>query len=166
MSTSLKQTTANFDVWLSAAGAPRKVPIGFAYYTYAPQDDNYTTIADNTLWTLPYSMTYTPKFATSILQIEWVTQLRTVASGGASLQIYKDGTLIPTSGGAYENVDMFYKTDAVNHHMNYRGRQWVTAGTTNTVTFTATVRNYGWGGTFEFSNGWGQHMVMVTEYAN
>lgn len=166
MSAKLLQNTANFDVWVDSSGATRKTPIGFGHTRYNTNDDSYTTIADNTLYTLPYTLTYTPKYASSVLQIEWVCQLRTINSSGAALQIYKDGVLIPTSGGVYENADMFYKGDAVNHHLNYRGRQWVTAGTTNPITFSAMVRNFGWGGTFEVSYGWGYHQVMVTEFSS
>lgn len=166
MSTQLSQSSAKFDIWTNSAGVVRKTPIGFAYTRYNTGDDSYVTVADSTLYTLPYTLTYTPKYSNSLLQVEWVCQMRTIASGGASLQIYKDGTLIPTSGGAYENADMFYKTDAVNHHMNYRGRQWVTADTTNPITFSGKVRSWGWGGTFEVSYGWGQHMIMVTEFSN
>lgn len=166
MSTQLHQSSAKFDLWYDTTGNIRKTPIGFAYNRYNTGTDSYTTVADNTLYTLPYTLTYTPKYATSILQIEWVAQMRTIASSGASIQLYKDGVLIPTSGGAYENADMYYKSDAVNHHLNYRGRQWVAAGTTNPITFSATVRSFGWGGTFEVSYGWGQHMVMVTEFSS
>lgn len=166
MSTQILQNTANFDLWTNSSGVTRKTPIGFAYNRYNTNDDSYTTVADNTLYTLPYTLTYTPKYSNSTLQIEWVAQLRTINSSGAALQIYQDGVLIPTSGGAYENVDMFYKGDAVNHHLNYRGRQWVTAGKTTPIVFSAMVRNFSWGGTFEVSYGWGQHMVMVTEFSN
>lgn len=166
MSVKLLQNSAMFDVWQNSSGVTRKTPIGFASTRYNTGDDSYTTVADNTSYTLPYTLSYTPKYSNSILQIEWVCQMRTIASGGAYLQIYKDGVLIPTSGGAYENADMFYKTDAVNHHINLRGRQWVTADTTNAITFSGRVRNQGWGGTLEVSYGWGQHMVMVTEFSS
>ena len=166
MSIKLSETSANFDVWNTTAGVIRKTPIGFAYNRYNTGDDSYTTVADNTLYTLPYTLTYTPKYASSILQIEWVCQMRTINSAGAALQIYRDGVLIPTSGGAYENVDMFYKGDAINHHLNYRGRQWVTAGSTNPTTFSAMVRSFSWGGTFEVSYGWGQHLAFVTEFSS
>lgn len=155
-----------FDVWQNSSGVNRKTPIGFTSTRYNTNDDSYTTVADSTLYTLPYTITYTPKYSDSILQIEWCAQLRTINSSGATIQIYKDGVLIPSSGGAYENADMFYKLDQVNHHMNYRGRQWVTAGTTNPVTFSCKVRNFGWGGTFEVSYGWGMHMAMVTEFSS
>lgn len=163
MTTKLGDGIAYFDNWADAAGVKRKTIVGFGYAKWTSPDDGYVAIANGTTYQSPVSLTYTPKFANSILVIRQVEQIRYVEGQGCLMQLFRDGVQVPAYYHMSGNTAFFYKGDSVNHHWNLRGSITVPANNTNATTFTSKVGSV-WGAG-EFSRGWGDHSMFLLEVA-
>lgn len=163
MSTSIGNGVAKFDNWNDSAGNKRKTVVGFGYAKWVSPDDGYVAISNGAYYTTPLSLTYTPKFSTSLLVITVVNQVRCITGAGAVIRLHRNGTLISPWYNNGGNIGFFYKGDTINHHMNLRGRMVTPANSTSATTFTTSVGGI-WGST-EFSRGWGDHSIFVMELA-
>lgn len=159
----LQNGYAQFNAWQDSSGVARNNIIGFAYTAFRYGNDNYPAISDNVEYACGTNITYTPKFASSKLMVVSVDQTRMQTAGGMNYRIKRDGTYVGINP-TYYSEDMYYKSDAVNHHINLRSRVIVPANNTNATTFSAWMISHGWGAG-EFSNGWGDHAIYVWEIA-
>jgi hypothetical protein len=148
----------------SGAVLPLNLPassiVGFIQTTIQPSNDSYTNIAADTDYQTQLSLTYTPKFANSLLYIHAEHQCRMVAAYAMSGKIRRDGSNV---NGSYNRGDLYfdYKGDQVNHHNNVVCDTVTTANNTNATTFTMWVQPYG--GIGEVNNGWGNRFMYIME---
>jgi hypothetical protein len=135
--------------------------VGFAYNAWQPANDNYVSIAADTDYQTQVTITYTPKFANSLLWIHAEHQCRRVAAYAMSGKIRRDGNNV---NGSYNRGDLYfdYKGDQVNHHDNVLCNAVTTANNTNATTFTLWVQPYG--GIGEVANGWGNRIMWIMEF--
>lgn len=142
------------------ASMPAGSIVGYAYQIVQPSNDNYVSIADGVEYQTQLSITYTPKFANSLLYIHAEHQCRMVAAYAMSGKIKRDGTNV---NGSYNRGDLYfdYKGDQVNHHNNVLCHTVTTANNTNPTTFTMWVQPYA--GIGEVNNGWGNRFMYVME---
>jgi hypothetical protein len=159
-------SSAKFDKWYFSNGNPVRTVIGFqtALFRRGAGDDSYITIANNSEYDTPISITYTPKSPDSLLFIHGTTQIRIIDNLGMHLGIKRDGNKIAANYNL-SAMDFFYKGESVNHHNNMQALAWVPAVTTAPSTFWLWVRTHTSGGSGELSNGWGQHVIQITEFA-
>lgn len=155
-------SVAKFDQWQSTAGTPRKTVINIQEYLYPSTNDAYTTVAADTDWNTPITITYTPLYATSTLLIEGSCQFRCSPSYGVVVGIKRDGNKIQGSNNRGGLLFM-YKEMTTNHHYQCSVKASVLAGSTAATTFTVFVNPYN--GSGDFSAGWGNNSIRVMEVA-
>jgi hypothetical protein len=158
----LGDNTAFFDRWLDESGVPRRAVLGFDFATFRPGNDGYVAVGDGVIYQTPVSITYTPRSSTSILLVHSIEQVRIIGALGARLLLRRDGVFIPST--IYSTTDFFYKGSTINHHVNLRARIQVNSNNTNPTTFNAVF--IPWGGSGEYSNGWGDHFMYIMEIEN
>ena len=109
------------------------------------------------------SVTIAPTSATSKLFVEFVGNAKfNSGSGddGVTFKIYRDGSPLNLNAGDC----LLYRSDAnfQNHHMPCCITHYVTAGSTNSTTFTIFFNN-SWGGVGYLSRDWGFNQFTVME---
>jgi hypothetical protein len=109
------------------------------------------------------SVTIVPTSSTSKLFVEFVGNGKfNSGSGddGVTFKIYRDGTQLNSNAGD----SLLYRSDANgnNHHMPCCITHYVTAGSTNSTTFTLFFCNQ-WGGIGYISRDWGFNQFTVME---
>lgn len=134
--------------------------VGYASYLTQPANDNYTTISADTDYQTQVSLSYTPKFANSLLLIHAEHQVRIINALGGTLGIKRDGVYI---NGSFNRSSLIfvYKGDTVNHHYQLQCETVVTANSTSPQNFVLWFNPYG--GTGEVNNGWGNRMMWIME---
>ena len=154
---------AKFDDWQNTAGIRQKTVLGFGYYHFPSTVDTYISISGDTDYDTAITLTYTPKYSNSLLYVYGTAQTRMNSGAvGMSGGIKRDGTKqIPNLNVGGQ--DFFYKTNTTNFHYNIRSNIVVTANSTASTTFLVWVRPYG--GTGEWSYGWGQNFICLFEIA-
>lgn len=154
---------AKFDIWQNTAGIGQQTVIGFGYYHYPSTADTYISISGDTDYDTAISVTYTPKYSSSLLYVYGTAQTRMNSGAlGMSMGIKRDGTKQRPNlnvGGQ----DFFYKSTTTNFHINVRSNIVVNANAAASTTFTVWVRPYG--GTGEWNYGWGQNFICLFEIA-
>ena len=151
------------DVWQNTAGVPYGTVLGYNSYFYPSVNDNYVVISGDTDYDTSVSVTYSPKFASSILVVQAALHTRMNGAFGMSLGIKRDGTKQLGNYNVAGN-DFYYKSASTNHHHTMNATIKVSANTTAATTFTVWMRPYsGGGGSGEWSQGWGQSFIQVWE---
>jgi hypothetical protein len=136
--------------------------VQFVDFRLPSVSDSYTNIAADTAFQTPISVTITPRFANSKLVVHGEAHTRSIAAIGTTLAIRRDGTVINGSLN-YGSLNFFYKSDAVNHHLQMAGNTSVIAGNTSATTFTVWITPYA--GIGEWNTGWGTNYIQVWEIA-
>ena len=134
--------------------------INYADNRIASTNDTYITIAADTVYDTPVSITYTPISASSKLHIKCQCQSRIIAALGVSAGIKRDGTAIGSSFNM-SCLSFLFKGDSVNHHYDVHCKISVSANSTSATTFTMFIQPYG--GIGEFNYGWGNMFIQVWE---
>jgi hypothetical protein len=162
-------STLRFDKWLDSGGEPQETIINMASTVYRQGSDSYTTISDGTIYATPLSITYTPKYANSLLYVYATVHTRAIGAYGMLGGIRRNPGTGTFSDIEYGNsngyggwhMDFFYKGSQVNHHRNLQMRAVVPALNTSANVFTVFLAP--WSGTGEYSMGWGGHRIEVWE---
>ena len=162
-------STLRFDKWLDSGGVPQETIINMASTVYRQGTDSYTTVADGTTYATPLSITYTPKYANSLLYVYATAHIRAVNALGMTGGIRRNpgtGTfsdIVYGNGNDYRNfnMDFFYKGGSVNHHNNMQMRCVVPALNTSANVFNVWISP--WSNTGEWSRSWGQHYIQLWE---
>ena len=134
--------------------------INYADTRIASVNDDYVTIAADTVYDTPVSITYTPISASSKLHIKCQCQSRIINATGVSSGIKRNGTAINGSSNR-SCLSFFYKGDSVNHHYDIHCQTSVSANSTSATTFTMFIQPLD--GTGEFNYGWGNMFIQVWE---
>ena len=151
---------AKFDIWQNTAGTPQTTIVGYGSYFYPSVNDNYVSIASNTEYDTSVSVTYTPKFSTSILVVQAAIHTRLSPAYGMSMGIKRDGAK-QLGNFNLSASDFFYKGGTTNNHKNMHATIRVNANATTATTFSIWIRPYE--GIGEWSQGWGQAFIQVWE---
>ena len=136
--------------------------IQFQRTEYDPNVDSYTAVAASTLASPPYTLSFTPKFATSKLFIQTEMHTRMANATGCTFGIYRDNVKIPGMV-TRDGMDFFYKGEALNHHYTGRCECIIDANSTSATVFK--TWGQGWDGSWEISYGHGRHSITVMEIA-
>jgi hypothetical protein len=160
-------STVKFNRWEDSNGVPMGTVIGFDYVQVRYENDNYIVNAETATYSPPaLTLTYTPLYANSLLYVQASFHIRLSPNYGAVAGINRDGVKVKGNwqpDGNFGNcLDFFYKGDGTNHHITMQPRAILRANSTSPTTFTVWAR--GWaGGVWEYSQGFGQHMITVME---
>lgn len=160
--TVLNDGILKFDKWKNSANTiTHGTIIGHASTTYNTGNDTYTD-TNATQANTGVTLTYTPKYANSILMVYGAVGTRSNGAGrnGAAAGIKRDGTAMPSSP-SWPHHAFYYHGDTVNHHRKLIMRAFAVSNNTSPTTFTTYVSN-DWGAV-EISWAWGQHKIEVWE---
>lgn len=164
----LGNSVAKFDKWRSSAGVAHGTIVNYSRVVYNAGSDSYTVVSTAD-YLHPIVMTYTPKYADSLLVVNSTHGTRSYgASGGGqgmASRLLRDGASITTAGTNSGNFNyatsFYYKGDTVNHHRTLENRVVVPANSTAATTFRIAL-SVVWG-SHEIAYGWGVHSIQVWE---
>lgn len=142
--------------WLNGAGGTLNPVINFAHFRYT----TYNVVSISTaVYDTPISITYTPRFANSLLLVEGSIPTRYINSFGIETGIKRDG--VNTGQNYNGNIFFAYKSDQANHHTDCHMHVVVPANNTNATTFTLWVKAHNYDA--EFFGGLGGSYIQVWE---
>lgn len=147
--------------WVNSAGTAYNALVGYKSYIHLGNEgNNGFYIAAYTEYVTPVTISYTPKYASSVLLVEGAAASRFVNSYGQRALIRRDGIVV---GAGYNGCgDFHYKEDNVNHHNDMRVHAVVPANSTAATTFTISL--FSWNDTSEFFGGLGSNYINVWEF--